>query len=1087
MKHNLLSSAFRSLRYSVKDSVYQVVTVTLLSAIITGSLFTGYSVRNSLKRTSTEKLGNTDIIVSSGLRYFDASLSQRIESVTGEKAVSLLESDGYCQNFSSGSTALNIKIFGIGKDFFLFNGNDTLSVKTGYVAINSKLAYQLGINPGDEIIVHFRQVDPIPSNAPFSPSKNSNISRVMIVERILDSSESGNFSTGVSQVVPMNIFMNARDSQESILTRVRANRILIRNSKNRALREFQAIVSGVLEPSDIGLTLRKSEKTGETEMISDRIFIDSTVVSQVRKSIPSVSPVITYLANSLTIDGKSAPYSFVAGLPPSILPDLCDNCIIINKWLADDIGGKNDDTLTLRWFTTSSGNLLREKTGKFVIQRVIENDSKWSDPSLMPDFPGISGSTTCSGWDAGVPILLDRIRKKDEAYWNEFRGTPKAFICYKTGKEIWGNNYGPATALRFPSGMLAEDITKKLKGTFDAAKSGFTISDARRSSEKAANEGVDFSTLFLGLGIFIIVACLILLVLSMEMFFNARKKQVRTLYCLGYRNGYIRRQLFVESAFLSSAGALAGAFVGYFINMIIISQLNSVWTGAVQTDTLSADFSILPVIIGFLTTLFIASFVIVIKTGKFLKGLSEPLTGASGIPSVRRNLLFLALTGVTALITILLSFFIEKHSIILAFMGGSLLFVALVLLLRFLLVKRGNTKDSSHPDLRNLVDKYFSFHPGEAITPVILIAAGIFAVIITGANKQVVGPEDLLVSGGTGGYILFAESALPVREDLNSMDGKKEFGLDEPEFSDIIIEQAGRLSGDDASCLNLNHVSTPPILGIDQEHLIKRGSFSFASHIKKCRGKNPWDLLAETPGLNTIYGIADQSVLEWGLKLRTGDTLKYKSETGEDLNIVIGAGLKPSVFQGYLIISKKNLEKYFPTIAGGSIFLIDGNLKLSKEYKDTLTDRLSAYGFSVIDSGEKLSSFFQVTNTYLDVFTILGVFGIVLGTSGLGFVLLRNFNRRKNEFALMLAAGYSLKKIRVIVFRDNIIILVWGLATGIFSALSATLPSLNSGNKMPWASLAFLIIALIISGTTALLLAINSISNRSLVTYLRVE
>jgi putative ABC transport system permease protein len=1087
MKQNLLSSVFRSLRYSAKDSVYQVIIVALLSAIITGSLFTGYSVRNSLRKTSAEKLGSTDIIVSSGLRFFDVSLSQRVEAVAGEKAVSLLESDGYCQNFSSGSTALNIKILGIRKDFFSFNGNDTLSVNPGYVAVNSKLANQLGISQGDEIIVYFRPVDPIPSNAPFSPSKNSNGSKVMKVERILNSSESGNFSTGVSQIIPMNIFMNAIDFQGYDITKSRANRILIRNSKKRTPGEFQAIISGILTPSDLGLSLRKSEKTGETEMISDRIFIDSTIVSEVKKNIPTVSPVITYLANSLTVNGKSAPYSFVAGLPSSLLPDLSDNCIIVNKWLADDIGGTTGDTLTMTWFTTSSTNILKEKNRQFVIVKVIANDSKWCDPSLMPDFPGISGSTTCSGWDAGVPVILDRIRRKDEAYWNEFRGTPKAFISYKTGKEIWGNNFGPATALRFPSYMQTEEITNKLYGSLDVLKSGFTISDARRSSEKAASESVDFSTLFLGLGLFIIVSSLILLVLAMEMFFSSRKKQVKTLYCLGFRNGYIRRQLFIESAFLSCAGALTGAFTGYLVNRIIISQLNSVWSGAVQTDTLSAAFSFVPVIIGFLATLFVASLVIMIMTGKFLKGLSSPATGAIMIPSARRNLLFLVLTGTTALITIILSLLSGKNSMMLAFTGGSLLFIALILLLRFLFIKRSTIKGGKYPGLRNLADKYFSFHPGEAITPVILIAAGIFAVIITSVNKQIIGPDDLLTSGGTGGYLLFAESALPVQMNLNSTEGKKEFGFDEPEFSDMIIEQAGRLSGDDASCLNLNHVSTPPLLGIDQEHFIKRGSFSFATQIKNYHKKNPWSLLDEKPGLNTIYGIADQSVLEWGLKLETGDTLKYKSETGEDLNILIGAGLKPSVFQGYLLISKKNLEKYFPTIAGGSVFLIDGNPTLSKEYKEALTERLSGYGLSVLDSGDKLSTFFQVTNTYLDVFTILGIFGIVLGVAGLGFVLLRNFNRRKNEFALILAAGFSLQKIRSIILRDNIIILVWGTVTGLLSALVATLPSLKSGNAMPWGSLALLIAALITSGTIALLLGAGNIRNRSLVTSLRIE
>jgi putative ABC transport system permease protein len=1087
MKQSMVSSVFRSLRYSAKDSVYQVIIVALLAAIITGSFFTGNSVRSSLKKTSAEKLGNTDIVMSSGLRYFDAALAERIKAATGENAVSILESEGYCQNFISGMTLLNIKIYGVGNDFFAFNNNEVVSIKPGFVSVNSKLASTLGIKEDDEIIIHLREVDPIPSNAPFSPSKNSNGSRVMKVDRILNSSESGNFSTGVSQVTPMNIFMNAGDFLQANKTSSKANRILMQNKSKKLPGEYLAILSGLLEPSDIGLSLRKSEKTGEAEMISDRVFIDNTIVSEVESRIPAASPVITYLANYLSVGSKTSPYSFVAALPATLLPDLSDNEIIINRWLADDIGGSRGDTLTLTWFDTGFRNMLNETSRKFVISRVTENESRLCDPTLMPDFPGISGSTTCSGWDAGIPIVIDRIRKKDEAYWNKFRGTPKAYISYNTGKEIWGNNFGSATSLRFPPFIEVNDIAKKLKGSFDASKSGFIISDARKSSEKAAAEGVDFSSLFLGLGLFIIVSCIILLVLAMNMFFGSRKKQVKTMYYLGFRNSYIKKQLFIESSILSFIGAFIGVSAGYLINRILINQLNSVWSGAVQTNTLSPDFSFAPVLIGFLATLAITSAVILILIRRYLKGFSNQATGVSAIPSARKSLSVLLVTGAIALVTVILSLFTKGHALIFAFTGGSFLFMALILLLRLLYINRNKGKDGHHPGLRKLTDKYFSFHPGEAVTPVILIAAGIFALIITGANKQVIGTDDLLKKGGTGGYMLFAESALPVKENLSSAEGKKEFGFDEPELRDMVIEQALRISGDDASCLNLNHVSSPPLLGIDQEHFIERGSFSFASQIKNIHGKNPWNMLAADKDNNTIYGIADQSVLEWGLKLKTGDTLKYKSESGRELNIVICAGMKPSLFQGYLLIGKKNLEKYFPSVAGASVFLIDGKPGLSDQYREALISRLSSCGLSVTGSGEKLASFFTVTNTYLEVFTILGIFGMILGVAGLGFVLLRNFNRRKNEFAIMLAAGYSLKKIRHIVFRDNFIILGWGLATGIIAAFAATLPSLESGNAMPWLSLVLLITAMIVTGIVALLFAIRGISSRSLVANLRIE
>ena len=60
---------------------------------------------------------------------------------------------------------------------------------------------------------------------------------------------------------------------------------------------------------------------------------------------------------------------------------------------------------------------------------------------------------------------------------------------------------------------------------------------------------------------------------------------------------------------------------------------------------------------------------------------------------------------------------------------------------------------------------------------------------------------------------------------------------------------------------------------------------------------------------NTIYGIADQTVLEWGLKIKTGDTLVLRAENGQPLNIIIAAGLQSSVFQGNVLIGKEKFLK----------------------------------------------------------------------------------------------------------------------------------------------------------------------------------
>lgn len=1086
MKNNLFSHAIRSLLFYRRDYINQIIIISLLAAIITGSLFTGDSVRESLKNSSSEKLGNTDILVSTGLRFFDTSVSDRLSSDYDLKTTALLETDGYCQNFATGATALNISIYGISGGFFEFHGIRDTEIAPGTVAINTRMAGHLGVSEGDDIIIRFREADPIPVNAPFAPSDDGGGSRVMKVSRILDPAHAGNFSLGISQIVPQNLFINISDLQNDDTSIQRVNRLLAVATDDMTESSVYNILKEILVPSDIGLSVRISQVTGESEIVSDRVFIDSAVVSSIISNTRGGYPLITYLANSMKTGDQETPYSFVSGLPLVPEIDLDDNEIIISKWLADDLGAKQGSELTLTWYHPA-GSFLEERSKMFVVSMITENEKRFSDPSLMPEFPGISGSTSCSSWDAGIPILMDKIRDKDEDYWDIHKGTPKAFVNYETGEKLWGNNFGPATAIRFPQQTDEALILNALKGKLEPADAGFTVQNIRRSGTEAATQGVDFSTLFLSLGFFIILSCIILLSFSVSMFFESKQQQVRSYFALGFRNGKIASLLFLETAVISVLGAAAGVLLGYGVNLLIIQALNSVWTGAVQTNTISADFKIIPVIIGFISTVLIAQILVSVRLSLYLKRLASKGEKGFKFHSPRTNFILLAFISVPAIIATVISLFAENLSVALSFSAGTLLFISLILVLRQYYLGSGRKAKAGRPGPYMLSRRFYSFYPSQSVTPVIFIAAGIFAIIITSANRQGLTDEMLLNSGGTGGYLFWAESAIPVKENLNTAEGRKEFGLDDQALSKLEILQGIRLDGDDASCLNLNHIKAPPVLGLDPSLLIERGSFSFAAAIDTYDDINPWSLLEKTISDNIIYGIADQTVLQWGLKISTGDTLIFRSETGRPLKIVICAGLKSSVFQGHLIISERHFRNYFPSVAGSTVFLIDGDTDDPEQLKNLLSDRFMNYGLSVENAGDKLSSFFVVTNTYLNVFTILGIMGLILGVAGLGFMLIRNFEQRRKEFALMMATGYSSSQLKRFILTDQVIILIWGIVTGTFSAIVATLPSLQSSDEMSL-KLVFIMIVLIFSaGMTILFISVEKVKRSNLLLQLRKD
>lgn len=1088
MKTGLLHTITRSLIYYKRAVFNQIIIIAILAAVITGSLLTGFSVRKSLRTSAFERMGNTSILVSSGLRYFDPELAWRFTENSGEKSASILELNGFCQNFSEGTVLKKVKIYGIGSDFFRFNGLDSIIVKPGEVAINSKLARQINLKSGDEIVIRFRDINDIPADAPFAMAKPDGGSLVMKVGQILEAKDGGDFSLGINQIGPVNIFINLSDITNSPDQKIRVNRLLVENINKEDISFFKSLLKRTINLSDLGLKLIKVEITGEQELVSDRIFIDQSVIDDVKKTIPSSASVITYLANSLKSGVKETPYSFVAALPSELYPGIIgDNGIIINSWLSADLNASSGDTIRMSWYSPDSINQLKEKSDIFIIRKIVEMDSVWGDRTLMPDFPGISGSETCSGWDAGVPVKMDKIRDKDEDYWKKFKGTPKAFIDYEKGKELWGNNFGPATALRFPEDVTQKDIADKLEGVFDPERSGFFITDLRGDALKAAGESVDFGTLFLSLGFFIILSSILLLSLSVSSYFVTKKNHIATFFALGFTNRVIRNSLLMETGLIAIVGTFTGSLLGLLVNNYIINALNSVWKGAVQTNTLTASAGMFPLLTGFISTLIIIMLFFWFKTRYFLKSLTRKKDGVFELPSIKINLFFLVLTAILFIAFFLISFIFKEISTQFSFATGTILFLAFIFLLRHYYIGGLNFFNRKKRNFSDLSRLYYRFNPSQAITPVIFIAAGIFALFITSLNRVDFDKTALDPAGGTGGYLLWCETGVPVIEDLSTDFGKREFGLDEDQFKGLSIVQLTRKDGDDASCLNLNHVATPPLLGVDPGRFINKRAFSFSTVISGFKGENPWEMLDSTPGNNTIYGIADQTVLEWGLKIKCGDTLVLRAETGQPVRIIIAAGLKSSVFQGNVLIGAGNFRKYFPSVSGSSLFLANGKPELSDNYKNALEERFVNHGIAIEPTKERLASFYQVTNTYLSVFTVLGAFGMILGVFGLGFILLRNYNLRKKEFALMCATGFSIRKIRKSLLSDLSVMLIAGILTGVISAIVATLPSIQTSKNLPWSILLIMIISILLTGIMTLLLSVRTVKNESLVTSLREE
>lgn len=1064
--------ALRSIRFYRKQVIYQFLIIVLLSAVITGSFLTGTSVRASLRAIASEKLGRTEYVISSGNRYISTDLGRELKS-KGISGTGFLDLKGSASSLLSQHTVSGVNIYFIEDDFFTFINYQPVTIDPGSIIINEKLAEQLRLETGDEVIIRFRNLTDIPADAPFAPSEENYESVVLKVVKVINGSAGGNFSLEISQVVPYNVFVNFSELVNVSDWQPKHNRIIADENSN-----VPELLEGAIKPSHTGLIARTSPVTGEAELISERVFIDSLLAESIMNIIPHSSPVITYLANSISFKERMTPYSFVTALDSSMYRSISKDGIIINKWLSDDLGAQQGDTVLVSWYSPDSLNHLKEKVHLFIVEEVVLPEGIWADSLLMPDFPGISGKESCSQWDAGVPVDTRVIRDKDEQYWNIHKGTPKAFISYETGKRMWGNSLGIVTSIRFEKGIQVDEVTDQLTGKIDPSLTGITTKNILRDSIEAADESVDFGTLFISLGFFLILACFILLWLTISGEVEKRKQMIRVLFSTGFRKSRIRQILLIEFLVIAFAGCFAGSMAGYLVNNMITAALNSVWSGAVQVNTLQSYFDAPVMILSFLLCFIMLCIFLYILVSRQIKRYFE---NKSRLPFTNPAKNVRVLLVISAVVTVLLIVVSSTglSSISASFLSG-IMFLITALAFYWHLMS-DSKKNKQLKDYKDISAVYFARYPLQGILPLLLISTGIFAFMITVVNRKDFSSLSTDSTSGTGGFDYWIESPVPLTEDIGELfEGDKE-------TCNIEFIQMKKQPGNDASCLNLNHITTPPLLGVTPSGFIEKDAFSFTRHLNREGVSNPWEYLLLVPGNNSVYAIADQTVLDWGLKISIGDTLIIRAENGQPLNVIIAAGLKSSVFQGHLLIGSEQFRKYYPSITGQSVFLAESGNPADEGCMTILSERLVMYGAETTSTVDRLTSFYQITNTYLSVFGVFGGFGMIIGIAGLGFVLLRNYTNRKREFAFMLATGFSFRTIKKLILSEQVKIMGYGIATGIFSAIVATMPSLNSGNEIPWLYIIAMVLLIFISGIIALTLSVRSIEQSTLINSLRKE
>jgi ABC-type antimicrobial peptide transport system permease subunit len=219
--------------------------------------------------------------------------------------------------------------------------------------------------------------------------------------------------------------------------------------------------------------------------------------------------------------------------------------------------------------------------------------------------------------------------------------------------------------------------------------------------------------------------------------------------------------------------------------------------------------------------------------------------------------------------------------------------------------------------------------------------------------------------------------------------------------------------------------------------------------------------------------VGDEPTIKWALGKKVGDEIEYADERGRPFRVRIVGMLESSVLQGSLVIAENEFTARFPSVDGYQVFLID--VPADKKV-DAVTQELSSglrdYGLVLTPTKERLAVFNTVENTYLSIFTVLGSLGLVLGSIGLGLVVLRNMLERRGELSMLRAVGFDRGRLKRMVFYEHWPLCLAGLGCGTVAAVVAVIPALQSrGGQVPFAGLLVTIAAIGLSGAAWVWLA----------------
>ncbi len=1130
-----LRIAVRGLRHYAGSAAATASGVAVAACVVAGSLIAGESVTATLRQSALSRIGKADFAVV-GSRPFRMRTARAMSTAPGVVASApILIRSASVQNADTGAVAARAQLIGAGAAFFGLvpqPGTKRLDLRGREAAISRALASDLGLKVGDAIVVRPTVSGQTPTTSIFARRSLSDATRALRLEvtRILPQDGPGGFGLGFESGARRNVIADAEWLAERLELDGEVDAQLLSVLPGTEPAGLVQALRRSASPQDLGLSVeadRQDPGSGRTAVI-----VRSADVTLTREQADALAGLGTYgsvrsdfgsmmLATTIGDRNRSAHYAVVAHSPDVAVGD---GSIVLNAWLAEDLGARIGRRIAVEWLRPMPDGSYPSRNMELTVSGIVPIEVAVRQRWLTPSFEGITDAERMSDWDPPFPVDLSRITSRDEQYWDQYRAAPKAFVSRGVIRRMWGvgdDSEGAdrtadewVTAVRFlsadaaspnrlpsASGASAPNADEPGREDRGSAEAGSDLADrvrdlmrtderlwshgpsvrSVRSEALAASQGSsDFRGLMLGMSMFIVASGISLSAMLLRMSAERRASQIGLLLAVGFRQSSAAAFTALEGGLAALGGAVVGGALGAPFAALLVRALNSWWSGAVAGEPIGLHIGWAGPAVGALSAFALGTIASWMAARRMAR--SEALllmAGWRAVSAPRRArgsgraaaLASVVMLSIAAVLLVSRGGGVASESVA-ALIGGALILTSGLTILGAKLADPRLI--GSRPDalsIRRIAHRNAALRRGQSVLVAGVIAGASFLMVVVAANVRSgtsVNVRDR--RSGAGGFDLIARTSAPLAIGFDTPQGRANLGFDEADegvMRDIEVVPFLVSPGVDASCLNLARPTAPRVLGVPRA-MVERGGFSVRT---AQRLANPWSLLEAPIRRGEVAAFGDAESVRWILQSRLGGKLARDTSAGRFT--LRFDGLVPfSIFAGEVLVSESSFRAMFPGIDAPAYFLIRTGEGKANAVADALRRNLGEAGMEVRLTREVLDELMGVQNTYLAAFLVLGGLGLALGVLGIGAVLLRSAHERRSELGILAAMGITRARLASLMLAESAALLVYGAMLGVAAGLAAAAPRIASGDtSVNWAAPIVAVAAILTSGLLSCLIA----------------